>query len=459
MFKADSLQPSLDLDLDLDERRIYTIQQLNQEVKQLLQQSFPSLWVEGELSNLAQPASGHMYFSLKDEQAQVRCMMFRSTSQQLIFQPEDGMHVIVKARVGLYEPRGEYQLNVEYMEKAGVGVLQHKYEELKRKLSQSGLFDETHKQSLPPFPQNLSIVTSLTGAAIHDILSVLQRRFPLLAVRIYTAPVQGEKSAEAIVNAIQTINQHKDCDVIILARGGGSIEDLWSFNEESVAHAIFASKLPVVTGIGHEIDFTIADFVADVRAATPSAAAELVTPDQQELTEIFEQHKKSLGYLILDIVNNFYQSIDWFTQRFETLHPKQTIWKNKLQLVEFKRRIFSAVKLKLTQQYNQSNKLLMQLESRSPKSWGHTTRMKFANMHDSLYRLLHARLNQGGQRLKALTRALNAVSPQGILNRGYAIAMRAEDNEILRNADQVSINEKILIQLAKGRLSAQIDKK
>ncbi len=449
----------LQSELELDGRQVYTVQQLNQKVKQLLQQGLPLLWIEGEISNLAQPASGHMYFSLKDERAQVRCTMFHNANRQLTFQPGEGMHVLAKARAGLYEPRGEYQLNIEYMEESGVGALQRRYEELKRKLSQSGLFDEIHKQGLPAFPQNLGVVTSLTGAAIRDILSVLRRRFPLLSVRIYAVPVQGEKSAEAIVNAIQTINQHKNCDVIILARGGGSIEDLWSFNEEAVAQAIFASKIPIITGIGHEIDFTIADFVADMRAATPSAAAELVTPHHQELTEVFEKHKKSLFYLARDIISNSHQSVDRTVQRLEFLHPRQTIQKNKQRLAELKRRASSTIKLNLTRQYNQLNKLLIKMENRSPKLRVYTTRVKFSNTSNNLNRLLHTQLRQKNQQLKILTRALSAVSPQSVLDRGYAIAMRAKDNQVLRNADQVSVNEKILIQLAKGQLSAQINKK
>jgi len=449
----------LQSELELDERQIYTVRQLNQEVKQLLQQGFPLLWVEGEISNLTQPTSGHMYFSLKDERAQVRCTMFHSANRQLTFQPQEGTHVLVKARAGLYESRGEYQLNIEYMEESGVGILRRRYEELKRKLSQSGLFDETHKQDLPTFPQNLGVITSLTGAAIRDVLSVLRRRFPLLSVHIYAVPVQGEKSAEAIVNAIQTINQHKNCDVIILARGGGSIEDLWSFNEEAVARAIFASKVPIITGIGHEIDFTIADFVADMRAATPSAAAELITPHQQELTKVFEKHEKSLRYSAQDIVSNSYQSVDRAIQQLEFLHPKRIIQRNKQRLAELKRRASSTMQLKLTRQYNRLNKLLIRMEYQSPKSRVHTTRVKFSNTLNNLYRLSRTQFRQKNQQLKTLTRALNAISPQSVLNRGYAIAMRAKDNQILNNADQVSVKEKILIQLAKGRLSAQIDKK
>ena len=227
MPKMDSLQ----LDFEAEDRQIFTVQQLNREVKELLQQSFPLIWVEGELSNLARPASGHIYFSLKDEHAQVRCAMFRNANRRLPFQPEDGMHVLVRARVGIYEPRGDYQLNIEHMEEAGIGLLQRKFEELKQKLSREGLFDQANKKALPAYPNSLGVITSATGAALRDILSVLKRRYPLPKVLVYAVKVQGEQSAKAIIKAIQTINQQKECDVILLARGGGSIEDLWSFNE------------------------------------------------------------------------------------------------------------------------------------------------------------------------------------------------------------------------------------
>lgn len=447
------------LDFDLEERQIYSVNQLNREVKQLLQQNFPLLWVEGELSNVARPASGHMYFSLKDEQAQVRCAMFRNANRQLPFQPEDGMHVLVRARVGLYEPRGEYQLTVEHMEEAGVGILQRRFEELKRKLSDEGLFAATRKQALPSFPKTLSVVTSATGAALRDILSVLRRRYPLLLVRVYAVPVQGEESANAIVNAVQTINQRKDCDVIILARGGGSIEDLWSFNEEVVARAIFASKLPIVTGIGHEVDFTIADFVADLRAPTPSAAAELIVPHHEEVIETLEQFNKSLLYLIQDYLSNRYQSIDWMAQRLEFLHPKQTIQRNKEQLSILRRRALSAIKLQLSHQHNQLTNQLIRLENQSPKSRVHEARIKLTNLHRNLHNLLPVQLEQRNQQLMALIRTLDAVSPLGTLNRGYAIVTRENNGQILLDADQASIDEKILIRLAKGRLSAHIDKK
>lgn len=439
------------------ERRVYSVQQLNQEVKQLLQQNFPLLWIEGELSNTARPASGHLYFSLKDEYAQVRGVMFRHANQLLPFQPKDGMHVLVRARVGLYEPRGEYQITVEHMEEAGIGILQRRYEELKRKLNDEGLFSSAHKQALPPFPASLCIVTSATGAALRDILSVLGRRFPLLAIRVYAIPVQGEASAGAMVEAIQTINQRRDGDVIILARGGGSIEDLWSFNEESVARAIFASRLPIVTGIGHEVDFTIADFVADLRAPTPSAAAELTVPHVAKVLETLEQYYESINYLTHNAVSNLDQSVDWMVQRLEHLHPKLTVQRNKQHLAELEIRAESAIKLEHSRQDNGFISLLLRFGKLSPESQVDASGTHLTHLYGYLSNLLHMQMDQRKQKLETLIHALNTASPLATLNRGYSIVTLGKNGQILHDANQASPHEKILIQLAKGHLNARIE--
>ena len=450
---------SKQVDMNFDEREIYTVQQLNREVKQLLQQNFPLLWVEGELSNVARPASGHIYFSLKDSQAQVRCAMFRNANRNLPFQPEDGMQVLVRARVGVYEPRGEYQLTVEHMEEAGVGILQRKFEDLKQKLKQEGLFDYEHKQELPAYPNNVSIVTSATGAAIRDILSVLHRRYPLLSIQIYAVPVQGDGSAEAIVDALHTINKLNTSNIILLTRGGGSIEDLWSFNEEKVARAIYTSKIPIVTGIGHEIDFTIADFVADLRAPTPSAAAELITPHQDELLETFEQIENTLTYLFQDFISTKHQAIDWLTQRLAFLHPKQTIQRNQEYLIEIQKRLYRTIKLRLSEQYNYLNNLYLKLENRSPKAQLREYKLQLTQLHSLIYTKIEAMLEQKQQSLYALARTLEAISPLGTLDRGFAIVSQKDSGQILRDATQVAINDKISIRLAKGSLSAKVEDK
>lgn len=445
--------------MEFEERQIYSVYQLNREVKQLLQQTFPLLWVEGELSNVARPASGHIYFSLKDQQAQVRCAMFRNSYRGLAFQPENGMQVLLRARVGVYEPRGEYQLTVEHMEEAGIGVLQRKYEALKQKLNKEGLFDVENKQALPAYPKLVSIVTSATGAAIRDILSVLNRRYPLLAIKIYAVPVQGEGSAAAIVEALAAINTQNDSDVVILSRGGGSIEDLWSFNEEEVARAIYASKIPVVAGVGHEVDFTIADFVADVRAATPSAAAELITPHQDELLDTFGQYESTLLYLLRDILSNLHQSIDWLTQRLEFLHPKQSIQRKQEYLIELQRRALSTIRLNLSNKNNQLNRLAMRFESRSPHARLREAKIKLADLHRQMNRSIQIKIEHKQQTLHTLARTLDAVSPLSTLKRGYAIASKPSNGQILHDSKQVDKGDKISIQLAQGKLSAKVEDK
>jgi exodeoxyribonuclease VII large subunit len=272
-------------------REIYSISELNSEARVLLEKRFPLIWVEGEISNLARPASGHIYFSLKDEAAQVRCAMFKMHNRLVNFQPKNGQQVLARVRISLYEARGEFQLIVEHMEETGDGALRRQFELLKQKLFEEGLFDEAHKQALPFLPTQLGVITSPSGAAIRDILSVLKRRFPGIPVLIYPVPVQGTEAPQAIVESIHSAAKCQDCDLLILARGGGSLEDLWAFNEETVARAINACPIPIVTGIGHEIDFTIADFVADYRAPTPSAAAEFISPDHTEPGRVTSSRK------------------------------------------------------------------------------------------------------------------------------------------------------------------------
>src|ERR1700678_949498 len=264
------------------ERDIYSVSRLNREVRVLLERGFGSLWLEAEISNFARPSSGHWYFSLKDAAAQVRCAMFRQRNMLCAFTARDGQKVLVRARIGLYEPRGEFQLIVDHLEDAGLGALQRQFEELRARLAAEGLFSAERKRRLPALPKRIGVITSPTGAAVRDILHVLARRFPAVRVLIYPVAVQGAQAAAEIVAALKTAAARNECDVLILARGGGSLEDLWAFNDEKLARAIVASPIPVVSGVGHEIDFTIADFAADMRAPPPSAAAELVVPDAGE---------------------------------------------------------------------------------------------------------------------------------------------------------------------------------
>ncbi|MCG7868769.1 MAG: exodeoxyribonuclease VII large subunit, partial [Candidatus Thiodiazotropha taylori] len=315
-------------------REIFSVSRLVRETRAILEASFPLLWVSGEISNLAQPASGHIYFSLKDEAAQVRCAMFRMKRQRLRFQPENGQQVLIRAKVSLYEARGEFQLIAEHMEPAGEGALRFAFEQLKQKLAAEGLFDTEQKKPIPVPPKQLGLITSPSGAAVRDLLSVLKRRFPALPVIIYPVQVQGEDAARQIVQMLKLAERRQECDLLILSRGGGSLEDLQAFNEEQVARAIHQLSIPVVTGIGHEIDFTIADFVADRRAATPSAAAELVTPDQLEWQQRLHAVTRRLKQNQQQRLQQLQQHFSALLKRLQIQHPKRRLQQQAQRLDE-----------------------------------------------------------------------------------------------------------------------------
>lgn len=315
---------------------IYSVSQLNQEIRDFLENQVMPLWITGEISNFACPSSGHWYFTLKDAQASIRCALFKPKSRGITAIPENGAQVLLHGRVSLYTPRGDYQFIADYLEAAGDGLLQKKFNLLKEKLLQEGLFEAIHKKPLPKWPSTIGVVTSPTGAAIHDILHVLNRRFPMINIIIYPTSVQGASAAAEITQAIQTANKQNDCDVLIVGRGGGSLEDLWPFNEEIVARAIFNSELPIVSAVGHEVDTTIADFVADLRAPTPSAAAELLSPDQIELRQTLEKTYARLKNLLNQTAQNITQKLDHFEQKI--LRAMQTlIEQKKLNLLELSR--------------------------------------------------------------------------------------------------------------------------
>ena len=318
----DPLLPELS-ETHVPQERPLTVTELTRQVKLLLEGEFPEVWVEGEISNLRIPASGHMYFSLKDTHAQVRCAFFRGAQRSLSFVPEDGMQVLVRARVSLYEARGEFQLIVDSMEPAGEGVLRRAYEAVKAKLLKEGLFDSTRKKALPAMPRRIGVITSPSGAVLHDILTTLKRRFPAIPVLVYPVPVQGAGAAEEIAAMIKMADKRADCDVLILARGGGSLEDLWSFNEEVVARAIDGCSLPLVCGVGHETDITIADLVADARAPTPTAAAEMLSPDQHEWLARLSAKQQRFVRMMQDHLNEARQGLDWATSRL--VHPRDRI--------------------------------------------------------------------------------------------------------------------------------------
>ena len=435
-------------------RDIYTVTRLNREVRAVLEGSFPPIWIQGEISNLARPASGHVYFSLKDRSAQIRCAMFRGQNRLLKFAPENGAEVLARAAVSLYEGRGEFQLIVEYLEPAGAGALQRAYEELKQKLHQEGLFDERHKQSLPVYPISIGLITSPTGAAIRDILNILDRRYPLANVVVYPVQVQGEGSAEMIAQAIATADRRGDVDVLILSRGGGSLEDLWSFNDERVARAIHDCGLPVVTGIGHEIDFTIADFVADMRAPTPSAAAELAVPDRTELL-----HRLSLkqGKLLASIRHRLEAGGRHLLQLEKRLpDPVRQLQFVGQRLDDITSRIQQAVRMLFSQQQKSLVHLSARLNGHNPLQKIRISADKSRSLEQQLRRNMAAILQVKKAVLEQQGHALHTVSPLATLERGYAIV--THDDRIVRNATDVKIGELVKSRLAKGYIHSKVTK-
>ena len=444
-------------ELKLPERDVFTVSRLVRETRAVLEGSFPMLWLEGEISNYSRPSSGHMYFSLKDEAAQVRCAMFRTRNLHLRFTPTNGMHVLVRARITMYEPRGEFQIVVEQMEEAGLGVLQRAFEALKSRLGQEGLFDSAHKKPLPVTPQRLGVITSPTGAAIRDILSVLKRRYPVLPVLIYPVAVQGEGAGREIAQAIQLANQRKECDVLIVGRGGGSLEDLWAFNEEVVARAIYNSTIPIVSAVGHEIDFTISDFVADLRAPTPSAAAELVTPDMTELQQRLMRHRQRLINAMRSTLQQSQKQLGWLGKWLQQQHPGQQLQHKAQRLDELELRLVQNINVQLRHQDHRLQQLTTRLHHSSPRYRLQQLRSRHEQLQQRLHRALHLSLAYKKQQFAATSRALNNISPLATLERGYAIVQRLPEQQVVRDAATVQVGDKIEARLSKGVLLCTVD--
>ena len=422
----------------------------------LLERGFGSLWLEAEISNFSKPSSGHWYFSLKDAAAQVRCAMFRQRNMLCSFTARDGQKVLVRARIGLYEPRGEYQLIVDHMEDAGLGALKRQFEELRAKLGQEGLFAVERKRALPGLPRRIGIITSPTGAAVHDILHVLARRFPAAAVLIYPVPVQGAQAAPEITAALELAGRRAECDVLILARGGGSLEDLWAFNDERLARAIVASPIPVIAGIGHEVDFTIADFAADVRAPTPSAAAELVVPDAEEWVNAFARFALRLQRSMRGRLEERRERLRWLTGRAALVAPAQRLSARAQRLDELEQSLVRALRRRLVEHRERLRWLTGRAALVSPAARLKQQRLRLENLDQRLRRAWRQQLSSRRERLLPLVRTLNAVSPLATLERGYAI-VSVEGGAILRDAADAKPGAIIEARLARGRIRAKIE--
>lgn len=436
-------------------RSVYTVSRLNKEVRTLLERGLGVVWVEGELSNFSQPSSGHWYFSLKDRDAQVRCAMFRLKNAALGFTPKAGQHVVARGRVSLYEPRGDYQLIVDHLEEAGLGALQREFERLKAKLAGEGLFASERKRSLPRFPRRIAVVTSPTGAAVRDVLNILARRFPPAAVLVHPTPVQGAAAAPAIVQALQLASARGDCDVLILARGGGSLEDLWAFNDERVARAVRACAIPVVTGIGHEIDFTIADFAADARAPTPSGAAELVAPDRASCLEALSRMEARITACMkreLRVASTQFANV---SMRLKQAHPGLRLAHQAQRLDDLEQRLTSAAQAVLHTRRHRLNDAYTSLIQHSPEHLAREYRRRYEGLHSRLDRVMKEYVSRLGHRVDLADRTLKAASPLATLARGFAIVTR-DDGTLVTDARSVSAGEEIEARLASGRLRARV---
>ncbi len=438
-----------------EQRKIFTVSRLNQEVQQALESGFGLLWLQGELSNFSRPASGHFYFTLKDSQSQIRCAMFRGRNRYIDFKPQDGEAVLVRGKLGLYSARGDFQLIVEHMEPAGEGRLRQAFEERKRKLEQLGWFDQDQKQAIPTQPNTIGVVTSPTGAAIRDVLQVLSRRYPQATVIVYPCQVQGEAAAPAIEHAIARANARAECDVLLVVRGGGSLEDLWAFNEEAVALAIRNSALPIISGVGHEVDITIADLVADLRAPTPSAAAELATPDTSSLHERVQKARQALVFFTRNRFAQLSQSLANADTRLQSRHPQRQIQAQQQRVDELSVRLNRASQIQQANRVQALRQLQRQLRTHSPDKQLNHYRLLLAQLKKLLENHTHQRISALKSQHAIAARALDTVSPLATLDRGFAV-VRLKD-KLVTSTKQLKKGDKITVKLAEGEASSTVD--
>jgi exodeoxyribonuclease VII large subunit len=439
-------------------RQIFTVSELTAKIRDLLAKNFMDILVQGEISNCREAQSGHIYFTLKDDRAQVRCVFFKQQQRGIKFRPEDGLQVTVRGSISVYEQRGEYQIYVENLEPVGRGALQLAFEQLKKRLEAEGLFDAKRKKPLPLLPSRIGIITSPRGAAVRDVVRILTRRFPNVHLTVYPVRVQGEGSAEEIVKALKFFNARKIADVLILARGGGSMEDLWSFNEEIVARAIFASEIPVISGVGHETDFTIADFVADLRASTPSAAAELVVQTRAEFDKHIAELRETLAGLVRYRLLELSRRVHELSARRGFRRPLDLLRQQRQRADEMTSRLALGLRARLEQSRKRFTAAHLRIVSFDFRVKISAFRLRLekrsADLGVCIERLLRARRD----RFEKFFLQLNERSPMRVLERGYAIATDAAGN-LLRDAAQVTLGDTVAIQLHRGKLSTEIKRK
>jgi exodeoxyribonuclease VII large subunit len=435
---------------------IFTPSQLNTLARDLLEDTFPLIWVEGELGNVARPASGHLYFNLKDARAQVRCAMFKPKSSWLKFQPREGLRVLARGRVTLYEARGEYQLVLDHMEEAGEGALRRALEELKARLAAEGLFDQDRKRPLPAFPRRIGLITSPTGAVVRDVLSVLTRRFPLAEVDVLPVPVQGDTAAAQIRGMLSRAIASERYDVLVLARGGGSLEDLWAFNDEQLARAIAASPVPVVSAVGHETDFSLSDFAADLRAPTPSVAAELLVPHRAELDAQLQGLQRRLQRLQADHLRQLAQRADHAMLRLHALRPQGRLALLRRRQDDAWRRLHEALRTRLERDRARVRHADAVLRARHPGRRLAVLAQRLAGLRTRPRIALAGQLQRDALRLRGLARSLESVSPLATIARGYAI-LQHPDGRIVRSTADAGPGDALDARLHDGVLKVKVD--
>lgn len=434
---------------------IYSVSRLNSEVRLTLELQFQQIWLQAEVSNFVAAASGHWYFSLKDQAAQVKVAMFKMANRRSAFQPKNGQQVLIHARISVYEPRGEYQLIAEFIESAGAGLLKQQFEQLKAQLNAEGLFAPERKKPLPAHIQRVGVITSPTGAAIRDIITVLQRRAPSIEVIVYPCQVQGETAANQLRTMLSNAIRRNEVDVLIIGRGGGSLEDLWCFNDETLVRALAACPIPTVSAVGHEIDFALTDFVADIRAATPSAAAELVSPDQSHILErinrlrnaLYQAQRSQLQQLAPRLIN--------LSQRLLAAEPKRRLQQQQQRLDEMQQRLTNSIKRRLINTSQQQQYLAKSMRQLAPTKMLAQQQQLVANLNQRLVNGQKLKLTQQQQQLAAVVGKLDTVSPLATLARGYSISFTA-DNKLLTSTEQLAVGDTVTTQLASGSYVANI---
>jgi exodeoxyribonuclease VII large subunit len=439
------------------DRRIFSVSELTASIKSLLEDQFPFIWISGEISNFRIPSSGHFYFTLKDERSQVSAVMFRGHNRNLRFDLEDGLAVVGLGRISVYEPRGTYQVIFEYIEPKGVGALQLAFEKLKNRLSEEGLFDARFKNEIPYLPQHISLITSPTGAVVHDIIHILFRRYPNIILEILPVKVQGNDAADQITEALYFLNERGASDIIILARGGGSLEDFQAFNSESVARGVFSSRIPVISAVGHEIDYTISDFTADLRAPTPSAAAELVVPVKSDLVKRTADETSSLIHAMNDFLDGRRRVLKDLQRRL--IDPKKQVDDWRLKLDDLTSRFTGAAIRNLRRQREKLDWRRASLVSGNPLPHVHKVKDRLYQIDSNLFNLITNMIEMNERRVSEIKARLNALNPTAILQRGYSITRTIPGEAVIRDADGVAVHQHLEVLLAKGRLTCRVERK